>query len=233
MQEIQLMEDKIWYLKSINVLKNLSEPQRMKLGSYCSMTNFKQGELIYLPGDLKNIYFLKKGSIKLVTQKSNGEEIIKDVLEKGEIMGKCFGGENEELNEEAVALEDSMVCYLSYENWQEFLNENLDLSLSILKWTGLRIKRLERRIDTLYFKPTTERVKDILADLAKRLGKKDPISGNIIIPIHLTHEELGQLTGCSRQNVTAILNEMREKDFIEYTRNKLIIRKAIEEFSLH
>lgn len=227
------MEDKIWYLKEINVLKNLSDEQRMKLGSYCSMTNFKQGELIYLPGDFKNIYLLKKGSIKLATQKKNGEEIIKDILEKGEIFGKCFGGENKELSEEAVALEDSMVCYLSYENWQEFLSENLDLNLSILKWAGLRIKRLERRMDMLYFKPTIERVKDVLIDLAKRVGKKDSVSGDITIPIHLTHEELGQLTGCSRQNVTTLLNEMREKGFIDYTRNKLIIRKAIEEFNLH
>lgn len=227
------MEDKIWYLKEINILKHLSEAQRMKLGSFCSMANFKQGELIYLPGECKNIYFLKSGSIKLVTQEDDGPEVIKDVLEKGEIFGKCFGGENEELREEAIALEDSMICYLPYENWQVFLQENLDLNFSLLKWAGLRIKRLERRMDTLYFKPTAERIKDVLADLGARLGKKDPVSGDITIPVHLTHEELGQLTGCSRQNVTTILNEMREKGFIDYTRNKLVIRKAIGEFTFH
>jgi CRP/FNR family cyclic AMP-dependent transcriptional regulator len=227
------MEDKIWYLKEINILKDLSEAQRMKLGSYCSMTNFKQGESIYLPGDLKSIYFLKFGSIKLVTRKIGEGEIIKDVIEKGEIFGKCFGGENEEPSEEAIALEDSMVCYLSYENWREFLKENRYLNLSMLKWAGLRIKRLERRMDTLYFKPTGERIKDILADLAKRLGKKDASSGYTTIPVHLTHEELGQLTGCSRQNVTTVLNQMRTNGFIDYTRNKLVIRKAIEEFDRH
>jgi CRP/FNR family cyclic AMP-dependent transcriptional regulator len=225
------MEDKIWYLKEINVLKGLSEGKRMKLGSYSSMTTFRKGEPIYLPGDFRNIYFLKRGSVGLITLRSDGSEIMKDVLEKGEIFGKCFGGENEEFNEEAVALEDSLVCYLSYEDWQEFLKENLDLNLSILKWAGLRLKRLERRMDTLYFKPTAGRVKDILADLAARFGRKDPVSGDMAIPIHLTHEELGQLTGCSRQNVTTILNEMRKQGFIDYTRNRLIIRKAIDEFN--
>ncbi len=227
------MEDKIWYLKEINILKSLSDAQRMKLGSYCSMANFKQSERIYLPGEFKNIYFLKFGCIKLATRTKDGSELIKDVLEKGEIFGKCFGGENAELSEEAIALEDSKICYLSYENWQEFLRGNLDLNLSILKWAGLRIKRLERRMDTLYFKSAADRIKDILADLGKRLGKKDPVSGTITISVHLTHEELGQLTGCSRQNVTTILNEMRERGFIDYTRNKLIIRKAIGEFSFH
>jgi CRP/FNR family cyclic AMP-dependent transcriptional regulator len=137
------MAEKIWYLKEINILKSLSESQRMKLGSFCFMTNFRQGDLIYLPGDVKNIYFLKFGSIKLITQEADGGEIIRDVLEKGEIFGKCFGGENAEPPQEAIAVEDSMVCYLSYEKWQEFLKENLDLSLSIFKWAALRIKSLQ------------------------------------------------------------------------------------------
>ncbi|MFZ6008789.1 MAG: Crp/Fnr family transcriptional regulator [Bacteroidota bacterium] len=225
------MEDKIWYLKEINALKTLSQEQQMQLGSYCSMTRFAKNEVVYLPGDVNNIYLLKKGSIKLVSQKKDQEFVIKDVLEKGEIFGKCFGGENGELGEQAIALEDSMVCYLSFNDWQKFMKENLDLNFSILKWAGFRIKRLERRMESLYFKPAIERVKDILFDLATRLGKKDAATGKITIPVHLSHEEFGQLTGCSRQNVTAILNEMRDKGYIDYSRQKLVILKAIEQFS--
>jgi CRP/FNR family transcriptional regulator, cyclic AMP receptor protein len=221
------MEDKIWYLKDINILRNLNDSQRMKLGSFCTMAKYDRGELVYLPGDTRNIYFLKMGAIKLITKTEEGDDIVKEVLEKGEIFGKCFGGENDELREKAVAVEDSMVCYLPFDHWQEFLKEHLDLSLSILKWTGMRIRRLERKMDALYFKSMDSRVKDVLLDLALRLGKRDNVSGDILIPVHLTHEELARLAGCSRQNVTAILNELRTGEWIDYSRNRILVKKRM------
>lgn len=222
------MEDKIWYLKEINILRNLPDEKRSILGSLCSMTKFGQGEMIYLPGDLRNIYFLKAGSIKLATVSESGEEITKDILQKGEIFGKCFGGEGGIKTEEAIALEDVTVCYLPFEHWQKFLSENLDLNLSIIKWSGFRIRRMERKMESLYFKSATDRIKDTLKDLAERLGKKDT-SGDTTISIHLTHEDLAQLTGSSRQNVTSILNQLRKEGFIDYARNKFIVKSSVED----
>lgn len=219
--EFLAMKDKIWYLKQINILEDLTKEQIMSLGMQCSMNEYKKGEPVYLPGDSHNIYFLKVGSIKLSSQTEDGKEIINEVLKTGEIFGKYLG-EGVTRNEEATALGEVMVCYMPYEKWQEFVRIHAALNIKIVKWVGFRIKRLERRLDTLYFKDVKTKVIELLIDLGQRIGKKT--GADTLITVSLTHEEIAKLTGASRQGVTTILNDLREEDNIDYDRNRLLLK---------
>ncbi|MDH5379659.1 MAG: helix-turn-helix domain-containing protein [Cyclobacteriaceae bacterium] len=45
-----------------------------------------------------------------------------------------------------------------------------------------------------------------------------------MIPTKLTHKDIASLTGTSRQTVTTILNELKEKNIINFDRRKILIR---------
>lgn len=216
------MEDKIWYLKQINILRSLSEKDLMILGAECSMMQYKKGELVYIPESQINIYFIKSGSVKVVNQLEDGGERVNDVIEAGEIFGKFIGSEGSE-DEQVIAVEDCLVCFLPFDKWQEFIKNHPVLSLSFIKWAGLRIKRLERKMDSLYFKTSRQRISEQVNDIINRFSKPDD-QGNRIVNLSLTHEEIAQLAGTSRQNVNTYLNELREKGYIEYDRNSMIIK---------
>jgi CRP-like cAMP-binding protein len=223
------MEDRIWYLKHINILEDLSKQQLMELGAHCSMTHYSRDEIVYLPGSNSQIYFLKAGSIKLISLSEAGKEIVKEVIRPGEIFGKIINSDPD-IPEQAKTLEDSMVCYLPYERWQEFVANNLTLNIKIAKWMGLRIRRLERKMDTLYFKESNDRIVELLNDLASRMGNAND-TGDIEIRLKLTHKELGQLSGTSRQSVTTFLSVLRDKGLIFYDRKRIILtRKWQEEY---
>ena len=217
------MEDKIWYLKQINILEDLSKDQIMALGMSCAMNKYKKGESVYLPGDSHNIYFLKVGTIKLSSQVEDGKEIINEVLKAGEIFGKYFG-QGIDRQEEATAMEDVMVCYMPYEKWREFVKIHSVLNVKIFKWVGFRIKRLERRLDTLYFKDSKTKIIELLLDLGHRLGIM--IGDDILINAGLTHEEIAKLTGTGRQGVTSVLNSLRDEKSIDYSRNKILLKSV-------
>jgi CRP-like cAMP-binding protein len=220
------MEDKIWYLKQINILEDLTQDQVMSLGMQCSMTRYKMGEHVYLPGDSRNIYFLKVGSIKLSSQGEDGKEIINEILKAGEIFGKYLG-ENISGIEEATALEDVMVCYMPYDKWQGYVKIHAALNINIIKWIGFRIARLERRLETLYFKDVKTKVIELLLDLGQRMGK--PVGEDKLINVKLTHEDLAKLTGVSRQGVTTTLNDLRDAGNIDYDRNRILLKAAFLE----
>ncbi len=217
------MEDKIWYLKQINILEDLTKDQIMSIGMQCLMNNYQKGEPVYLSGSSHNIYFLKVGSIKLSSHTEDGTEVINEVLKAGEIFGKYLG-EDADRNEEAIALEEVMVCYMPFEKWQEFVQIHAALNIKVVKWVGFRIKRLERRLDTLYFKDAKTKVIELLMDLGQRMGKKT--GDGTLITVSLTHDEISKLAGASRQSVTTILNELRMANKIDYARHRILLKEG-------
>ncbi|MBX2901666.1 MAG: Crp/Fnr family transcriptional regulator [Cyclobacteriaceae bacterium] len=218
------MEDKIWYLKDINVLKSLKEGDLMRLGAVCSMMQYRKGESIYMFEDTTNVFFLKSGSVKVMSVDADGNNHVQELLEAGEIFGK-FIDEQADRQLKVIAAEDCLVCYLPFEKWQDFIKDHPALSLSFIKWAGSRIKRLENKVDSLYFKPSRQRIAEKLMDTIKRFGKKDE-SGNVIVSLSLTHDEIAQLTGTSRQNVNTYLNELREKGLNDYDRTSINVKPA-------
>ncbi len=218
------MENKIWYLKQINILKSLSEKELMTLGAQCPMILYKRGEHVYIQEGDANIYFIKSGSIKVVVLTEEGSEQIKEIIEAGEIFGRFIDAVSDQ-QEQVVAVEDCMVCYLPFTNWRNFIKESAALSYSFIKWIGLRIKKMERKMDSLYFKNSRQRIAESLQDIIQRFGKPDA-EGNTVLNLNLTHDEMAQLTGTSRQSVNMFMNELRDKGWIDYRRNKLVVKPA-------
>jgi len=219
------MENKIWYLKQINILKSLSLKELMELGGQCSMVIYKRGEPVYLREGDSNLYFIKSGSIKVVMLTEEGTEQIKEIIEAGEIFGRLIDAISDQ-QEQAVAVEDCMVCYLPFTNWQNFINKNSALSYSFIKWIGLRIKKMERKMDSLYFKNSRQCIAESVQDIIQRFGKPDA-EGNTVLNLNLTHDEIAQLTGTSRQSVNMFMNELRDKGWIEYRRNNLVVKPTL------
>jgi CRP/FNR family cyclic AMP-dependent transcriptional regulator len=100
--------------------------------------------------------------------------------------------------------------------------ENRELSFKMLKLVGLRLMKLERKLELLVFKDARTRVIEFLKDAASWKGKK--VGFETMIPTRLTHKDIAALTGTSRQTVTTILNELKEKNLIYFDRKKILIR---------
>lgn len=219
------MEDKVWYLKQINVLKSLSQKDLMELGAQCAMREYKEGDRISFSEESPTIYFLKYGSVKVV----NVEETIIELIEAGEIFGHYLTS-NPDGESIVRAMEDCLVCFLPLVRWKEIMGNNSGLSYRLLKWTGFRINKLERKLDTLFFKTIHQRIEEMLADLTWRFGKtKD--DGWIHINLKITQDQLAQLTGTSRQNVNTYLGEMKGKGWIEYDRKGIRINPEFEKLT--
>ena len=100
--------------------------------------------------------------------------------------------------------------------------DDKELSLKIYKLIGLKIRRLERKIELLVFKDARTRIIEFLKEAAAWKGKK--VGFETMIPTKLTHKDIANLTGTSRQTVTTILNELKENNLINFDRRKILIR---------
>ncbi len=102
------------------------------------------------------------------------------------------------------------------------MKEDKELSFRLLKLVGLRLMKMERKLELLVFKDARTRIVEFLKDSASWKGKR--VGFETMIPTKLTHKDIAALTGTSRQTVTTILNEMKDQNLIYFDRRKILIR---------
>jgi CRP-like cAMP-binding protein len=163
------------------------------------------------------------GRVRLGHYQEDGKEIITAILSTGEIFGELALAGEETRKDFAQAMDaNTTICPLSIEELKDLMKVDRELSFKILKLIGLRLMKLERKLELLVFKDARTRVVEFLKDTAAWKGKK--VGFETMIPTRLTHKDIAALTGTSRQTVTTILNDMKEKNLINFDRKKILIR---------
>lgn len=214
----------IWFLESVDLFDILCPHKYKDLDKKHQFHEYKKDEFVYLSDDAStHIYLIAKGRVKIGTYTEDGKELVKTILSVGEIFGEMALTGEEKRSDFAQAMDnETTVCPMTIEDMEELMARNRPLSLKIIKLIGLRIKRLERRVEALVFKDARTRIVEFLKDMALEYGKK--VGFEMMIPSHLTHKDIAGLTGTSRQTVTTVLNELRDKNVITFNRRRLLIR---------
>jgi CRP/FNR family cyclic AMP-dependent transcriptional regulator len=84
----------------------------------------------------------------------------------------------------------------------------------------LRLRESWKRIYILNFKNASERVKMLFLMLSYDNGKKTP--EGVILNIKLTHQNIADMTGLSRETVTRVLDKWQKTEDIIILKNKFI-----------
>lgn len=184
---------------------------------------FKKGEYIYLTEDQNDrVYMLVNGRVKIGSLGESDREIIKAILEKGEVFGELALVSDGKRNEFAQAMEDTEVCIVKKEDIPLLFRERPAFMQFFLRLFGNRILTMENRLERLVFKDSRSRIIDYLIELADHKGER--VGFEIVVRRFMTHQELANMTATSRQTVTTVLNELRSKELIKFDRRRLLIR---------
>ncbi len=213
-------KSKLWYLKDFNIFEELSNVQMQHIDKLTSMAQLQKDQPIYFPSQPStNIYFLKEGHVKLFQLSDDGREFILDILGPGEIFGELALTDEGRMQDFAAALDGALICTMKKNDFETMLRKNPEMNLRLTKWIGLRLRRFEEKVNDLVFKDAPKRIISFLLRYAEDFGK---IKGGIVtIPTFLSHQEIAFLTATSRQSVTTVLNDLREKGIIEFNRRQL------------
>ena len=194
------------------------------MGDTHEFKKFKRDQIIYRPDEpSQHIYMIAEGRVKIGHYLEDGKEVVKAILTKGEIFGElAIAGEENRADFAQAMDENTTVCPITIQELKDLMFEDKELSFRLLKLVGLRLMRMERKLELLVFKDARTRIIEFLKDSAAWKGKK--VGFETMIPTKLTHKDIAALTGTSRQTVTTVLNELKEKNLINFDRKKILIR---------
>ena len=214
---------KLWYLKNIEICRQLTDEEIKMIHDYSVMREIKKGETLYLQGSSDtSVYILKEGAVKITKLTPHGKEITLDIFKAGSIFGEMTAVELQERSESAEAVEDAVICIMKKEDFERIMQQAPCLSTQITRVAGLRRCNIENKLIDLLFSTVEQRLARALLNLVDDFGI---VSGEgYLLKIKLTHRDYAALTASTRETVTATLNKFRSDGIIAYEGKYIVIQ---------
>lgn len=216
--------NKMVLIRNYHLFSNISEEEYESLDIVHNFLEAKRGEYIYFEAEyLNKLFFIKEGYIKIGFIDNNGKEVIREILQKGEIFGQFTLEKNNKNFEFArVHKTDISLCAFNVDSFQNLLSKNNQLAISFCKEVGNKLRKVESRLLNILNGDVKSRLLCFFKELIQ--SNSDQLNGfQFCLDNFLTHEEIAQLIGSSRQTVTHTISELESNGIIEFNRKFIII----------
>jgi len=216
-------KSKLWCFEDFDLFESMSQEEIQSVEEHVFMKSLKRGERINFDKKYsKYVYLLSEGVLKVIANDESDNHTIVSLIRKGNIFGALpLLGNFEVVEDYAEALEDAVVCFIDTEKLKQWMSDNHDLRTKIRAHIGEKLRRVENRLLSMIFKDAKTRVNEFLVDFVKEFGTYN--GDHYEVKNFLTNDEVAKLTATSRQTVNSILNELRDKNMIEYNKDILIV----------
>ncbi|GAB3655202.1 Crp/Fnr family transcriptional regulator [Echinicola sediminis] len=223
------MENKVdlrfWYLRDHKFFREISNKD---LKSLCVISGFKKGkkgDLVFFGSEEQSmIFFLKKGVIKIVSIGKDGEEIVQEVVRKGDIFGQFpdASDDTKERNEYGIVLTNNVVlCSFTVKDFEALMMKKPELALKYTKFIGLKFKRISNNYTNLFLKSAEHRLIQFLIEWANSEGIA--FQSEIHLENYLTQADLAQIICSTRQTVISLIKKLETQQLIHYSRKTIIL----------
>ncbi len=217
---------KLWLIDSIQLFDELSPDQKIALQNVFNENNYSKNEFVFRKGDLmKEVYFINSGRVKIIKHSDSEKESIKRILNDGDYYGEyaamdpsLFSTHNDSAK---VMDKETVVFSIPIEDFKNICENNPVIYHKVVRNMLSNYRRLDNRLESVMLKKSKHRIIDFIKEMAEDIGK--PVGYEMLIKHNLTHQDIANLTGISRQKVTTILNEFKQEGLIHLERNSILV----------
>jgi len=186
-------------------------------------SSYPANATLFVEGQVpRGVYLLCKGRVKLTMTSADGKAIIPHIAEPGEVIGlnSAISGTPYELS--AETLEPCQVNFIKREALLRLVREHPEISAHVTRQVSRDYQAACFQIRSLGLsRSAAERIVRFLLEAA---SKGQETSQGIRTNVALTHEEIAQIVGVSRETVTRTLSDLREKMLITVKGPTVVIR---------
>ncbi len=216
-------------LRRCDVFGSLSVDQMDRLSESCRLRKYARNASVYLPHDeSRSVLLMATGRAKLSHITLAGKHSILFFLQPGDLFGEMAVCDTGDRDEYCDTLTDSAIVTIPAVELRQLMRDNADFSLAVTSLIARRRRYVERRLKSVLFATTRQKLSRILLDLARNFGEQcrsqesNGVSRTAIrITVPLSHQELGNLIGTTRETVTLTLGQLRAEGLIDADRRRI------------
>ena len=209
-----LVEDRIFC--------DLPRPVLAALDAISSSATYPKDAILFVEGqDSRGVFVLCHGRVKLSATSADGQSIIVRIAEPGEIVGLAgtLSGKAYELT--AEALEPLQANFIPREAFLQFLKQHGEAAVRVAEILSKIYHATLLEVRYLGFSSSTaEKLARFLLDLPLIPGQN---GGHVRATLTLTHKEISEMIGASRETVTRLFANFKREGLIEVHGATLVI----------
>lgn len=207
-------------LASISLFADLNKSQLGKLSELINLRKYKTDDIVFVEGSISDVfYIILEGKMKIIKSSIDGKEKILEIMNKDDFLGEIGVIEDKPRSASGIAITPLKLLLIERENFLRLIRENPLIALKIIVELGKRLRRANKDIELLAFFDVESRLRDFFERMA--IDMEDS-TGKILEKI--THHEIANHIGTSRETVTRLINKMVEKEMIEIKKDNIILR---------
>ena len=205
-----------------DILARMSAPDADYLRSIAQTHRFARNDLIFHAGALgKHVYFLRSGRVKIYQPAACGKEVILWFCFAGDMFGLAEVAQGGGRVVNAVACEPSEVLSVTQSQFEDFLRGHPDASLLVMKVLSCRLRTLGDVVVNLVNDDAQTRIMKLILRLSAQHGVR--VAQDIRLTIDLTHQEIADMVGTTRQTVTSVLGQLQRRGLMRLENRRILI----------
>ncbi|WP_347491537.1 Crp/Fnr family transcriptional regulator [Desulfoscipio sp. XC116] len=194
----------------------LDDAEKVLIRQAGSTVHYPKGHVVFAAGDISDrVYLLESGWVKIYRLSADGRRVtVGSIRSPGELMGlaetilgvdrTCFAG----------AINNVTMVVMTRDKFEELMARHAFLAVKVAKLLGARMREAESIIHEMVCWQAPGRLALMLIKMGERMGEQT--KNGIKINLKLTHEEIANMVGTSRQTVTSLLNTFKQEHSIVY-----------------
>ena len=221
---------------NLNVQQHCTTCTHNKTGRFCELSSttladldsvkfsgfYPKGSTLFVEGEQpRGVFVLCSGRAKLTTSSSEGKTLIIQIVEAGEILGASASILNTKYEVSAETIEPCQVNFVSREDFLKMLSAHPDAAMRTARQLSTRVQSSQREIRSLGLCQTTsEKLAKLILDWC---DKGEETEKGMRLKVLLTHEEIAQMIGTTRETVTRLLSDFKRKKIIDVKGSSLFV----------
>lgn len=205
----------------IPLFQGLSDQQLNELLGMAHKARYDRNNTIINQGERSNsLYIVLDGRLKVFATDEEGRQVLLAFLNKGDFFGELSLLDDEPRSASVMAVEPSQVLCLTQENFHRFSSAHPEHLLPMLRILARRLRALDDTICSLSTLDVYGRVARILLQEAEEHDKGH-------VTPRLTHQDIAEMVGSSREMVSRILGDLRKGGYIRVENKQIHIERKL------
>lgn len=217
-------------LQSTPLYRRVPTDDRRRLAAATVVKRYAKGETIFSEGDPADAFItIADGRVKVFKMTPAGKDIILEIFGAGDPLGALAVYENRPYPASAVALDDTLCLLIRKQDFYALLEAHPSLVRSLLQGMTRRLVELTNRLAELTGGRVEPRFARLFLKLADQMGR--PAPDGVLIPLHLSRQELADLTGTTIETCIRIMSRWGKEGIVRTEKDEgftVLDRGALE-----